>query len=277
MPGTISLSFPIDQYIFLEILSVQREFFDQLWKPSSVRICSKQDTIRFTRVKKLEDSCCRLEKRCEVRFYNSNEIRNPFGRKGKRREENPWNLFAMFNQANEMRVSHRKLIFISNAVANAEEWHYSGVKMIANISRNQLFQYSSYVDARKFKRRFNSGTQIDWFCFLISIEVYGKWNSRWLIYLFFKDDRVPSHNWVQSLKRVCAYRHHCVFYKFVTEASILITNPLNPRVLCIGWRVERNLLFITIFITLENEKEFETKKRKKERELHRCEKKCTTI
>lgn len=176
-----------------------------------------------------------------------------------------------------MRVSHRKLIFISNAVANAEEWHYSGVKMIANISRNQLFQYSSYVDARKFKRRFNSGTQIDWFCFLIGIEVYGKWNSRWLIYLFFKDDRVPSHNWVQSLKRVCAYRHHCVFYKFVTEASILITNPLNPRVLCIGRRAERNLLFITIFITLENEKEFETKKRKKERELHRCEKKCTTI
>lgn len=175
-----------------------------------------------------------------------------------------------------MHVSHRKLIFISNAVANAEEWHYSGVKMIANISRNQLFQYSSYVDARKFKRRFNSGTQIDWFCFLIGIEVYGKWNSRWLIYLFFKDDRVPSHNWVQSLKRVCAYRHHCVFYKFVTEASILITNPLNPRVLCIGWRVERNLLFITIFITLENEKEFETKKKRK-RELHRCEKKCTTI
>lgn len=64
---------------------------------------------------------------------------------------------------------------------------------------------------------------------------------------------------------MCAYRHHCVFYKFVTEASILITNPLNPRVLCIGRRVERNLLFITIFITLENEKEFETKK-KKERE-----------
>ena len=178
---TFLLNWPV--HLSRNSLEIQWEFFDQLWKPSSVRICSKQDTIRFTRVKKLEDRCCRLEKRFEVRFYNSNEIRNPFGRKGKRREENPWNLFAMFNQANEMRVSHWKLIFISNAVANAEEWHYSGVKMIANISRISCFNIqATSMHANSSEGSIRGRRSIDFAFLLASRFTENEIADGWFIY-----------------------------------------------------------------------------------------------
>ena len=117
------------------------------------------------------------------RFYNSNEIRNPFGRKGKRREENPWNLFAMFNQANEMHVSHRKLIFISNAVANAEEWHYSGVKMIANISRISCFNIqATSIHANSSEGSIRGRRSIDFAFLLASRFTENEIADGWFIY-----------------------------------------------------------------------------------------------
>lgn len=150
------------------------------------------------------------EKKFEVRLYNSNEIKSPFGEK---REKKIYGIY----------FAVRCLIKRTKYASRVGNWFLSrmlllknnitGLKMIAKPLLRVILKSIS-----KFKQRFKSETEIDWFCFLISIEVTEN-DSRWLVYLFFKDDRVPSHNWVQSLKRVCLVFHHCVFYKFVTEAG----------------------------------------------------------
>lgn len=120
-----------------------------------------------------------------------------------------------------------------------KRWYCSGVKIIVNISWIICFDIVTSLLCKLSKA--SNPTVINlWFCFLISIEITEN-ESGWLVYLFFKDDRVAPfrHNWLQSLKRVCLVFHHCVFYKFVVEASILIINPLNPCVLCIGWYYDR--------------------------------------